>query len=112
VFAYRRPVGRHRRARVVLDPKASRLAGPGVGAFQKPGVDIVAAAGPARRLVNLPLSIVKILVLATGPVRPAGFRKMVFPASPRGEIHSAGSARYAGNTMEGTVTARFNFPSG
>jgi hypothetical protein len=23
-----------------------------------------------------------------------------------GEIHSAGSARYAGNTMEGTVTAR------
>jgi hypothetical protein len=25
--------------------------------------------------------------------------------SPRGEIHSAGSARYAGNTMEGTVTA-------
>jgi hypothetical protein len=26
--------------------------------------------------------------------------------SPRGEIQSAGSARYAGNTMEGTVTAR------
>jgi uncharacterized protein DUF3617 len=26
--------------------------------------------------------------------------------SPRGEIRSAGSARYAGNTMEGTVTAR------
>ena len=25
--------------------------------------------------------------------------------SPRGEIHSAGSARYTGNTMEGTVTA-------
>ena len=30
--------------------------------------------------------------------------------SPRGEIHSAGSARYAGNTMEGTVTARVRGP--
>ena len=26
--------------------------------------------------------------------------------SPRGEIHAAGSARYASNTMEGTVTTR------
>jgi len=32
--------------------------------------------------------------------------------SPRGEIHSAGSARYAGNTMEGTVTARVPGPNG
>jgi len=32
--------------------------------------------------------------------------------SPRGEIHSAGSARYAGNTMEGTVTARSPGPDG
>jgi hypothetical protein len=31
--------------------------------------------------------------------------------SPRGEIHSAGSARYAGNTMEGTVTARVPGPT-
>ena len=31
--------------------------------------------------------------------------------SPRGEIHSAGSARYAGNTMEGTVTARVPGPN-
>jgi len=29
-----------------------------------------------------------------------------------GEIHSAGSARYAGNTMEGTVTARVPGPNG
>ena len=32
--------------------------------------------------------------------------------SPRGEIQSAGSARYAGNTMEGTVTARVPGPDG
>ena len=32
--------------------------------------------------------------------------------SPRGEIHSAGSARYAGITMEGTVTARVPGPNG
>jgi uncharacterized protein DUF3617 len=32
--------------------------------------------------------------------------------SPRGEIHSAGSARYAGNTMEGTVIARVPGPNG
>jgi len=32
--------------------------------------------------------------------------------SPRGEVHSAGSARYAGNTMEGTVTARVPGPNG
>ena len=31
--------------------------------------------------------------------------------SPRGEIHSAGSARYTGNTMEGTVTARVPGPN-
>jgi hypothetical protein len=32
--------------------------------------------------------------------------------SPRGEIQFAGSARYAGNTMEGTVTARVPGPDG
>src|SRR5262249_7290802 len=32
--------------------------------------------------------------------------------SPRGEIHAAGSARYADNTMEGTVTARISGPNG
>src|SRR5215469_4941781 len=32
--------------------------------------------------------------------------------SPRGEIHSAGSARYAGSTMEGTVTAQVPGPNG
>jgi uncharacterized protein DUF3617 len=32
--------------------------------------------------------------------------------SPRGEIHAAGSARYASNTMEGTVTARVPGPNG
>jgi len=32
--------------------------------------------------------------------------------SPRGEIHSTGSARYASNTMEGTVTARVPGPNG
>jgi len=31
--------------------------------------------------------------------------------SPRGEIHSAGSARYAGNTMEGIVTAQVPGPN-
>jgi hypothetical protein len=30
----------------------------------------------------------------------------------RGEIHSAGSARYAGNTMKGTVIARVPGPNG
>jgi len=32
--------------------------------------------------------------------------------SPRGEIQSAGSARYSGSTMEGTVTARVPGPNG
>ena len=32
--------------------------------------------------------------------------------SVRGEIHSAGSARYTGSTMEGTVTARVPGPNG
>ena len=32
--------------------------------------------------------------------------------SVRGEIHSAGSARYTGSTMEGTVTARGPGPNG
>ena len=32
--------------------------------------------------------------------------------SVRGEIHSAGSARYTGNTMEGPVTARVPGPNG
>ena len=32
--------------------------------------------------------------------------------SPRGEIHPAGSARYAGNTMEGTVAAQVPGPNG
>ena len=32
--------------------------------------------------------------------------------SPRGEIHSSGSARYAGDTMEATLTARVPGPNG
>lgn len=32
--------------------------------------------------------------------------------TPRGEIHSSGSARYAGDTMEATLTARVPGPNG
>jgi hypothetical protein len=46
----------HRPARARI---ATRLAGPRVGAFWKPDVDIIAGASLARRTVNPPLSIVK-----------------------------------------------------